>query len=558
MTAELAGAPVAAAGDAARNAADPARAASYAARSFAVALAIVVVFAAIGAQLVRLALKGQVEPRASMTRTLTQSFWRPDIVDRQGRLLATDIEAPTLYADPALMIDVDEAVERLSQVFPEIDGAELRRVLSDRDRRFVRLRRGVSPATAQRIHDFGLPGLAFRNEPKRVYPNGALAGHVIGHVNTDNQGTSGIERYIDETVGIEAVHAGSAGTLAPVRVTIDLAVQHALEDELRAAVRRYAAAGAGGVILDVDTGEVLASASLPEVDPADRMQSLDPARLSKVADGVYELGSIFKTITIAMALEAGTADLGKTYDVRAPLRVGPYTIRDLHPLGRPLTVREIFIHSSNVGAGMIALELGSARQRELLARLGLIEPIRSEAGPVAAPKLPAYWGQAETITIAYGHGLAVAPIQFAAAAAALVNGGWRVTPTFRLTGAAPADGPVRVVRAETSAAMRELMRRNVVSPQGTGRRADVPGYEVGGKTGTAERPGRGGYREEAVIASFLAAFPMRDPKYLVLVLLHEPKATEATGGRITAGVNAAPVAGRVIARAAPLLGMLPR
>ncbi len=522
------------------------------------ALAIVVAFAAIGVQLVRLALKGQVEPQASMTRTLTQSFWRPDIVDRRGRLLATDVEAPTLYADPALMIDVDMAVERLTQVFPELDGTELRRTLSDRDRRFVRLRRGVSPATAQRIHDFGLPGLAFRNEPKRVYPNGPLAGHVIGHVNGDNQGTSGIERYIDGTVGIEAVHSDATGSLAPVRISIDLAVQHALESELRVAEREYRAAGAGGIILDVDTGEVLASASLPEVDPADRMQGLDPARLGKLADGVYELGSIFKTITVAMALEAGTADLGKVYDVRAPLRVGRYTIRDLHPLGRPLTVREIFLHSSNVGAGMMGLELGPARQRDFLSRLGLTEPMRSEAGPVAAPKLPAHWGQAETITISYGHGLAVAPIQFAAAAAALVNGGWRVTPTYRLAQGAPAEGAMRVVRAETSAALRELLRRNVVSPHGTGRRADVPGYEVGGKTGTAEKPGPGGYRDDAVIASFLAAFPMSDPKYLVLVLLYEPKATEATGGRITAGVNAAPVAGRIIARAAPLLGVLPR
>ncbi len=532
--------------------------ANYAARSFAVALAMVVGFSAISLQLVRLALKGQiVEPRVAMTQPLTESYWRPDIVDRHGRLLATDIEAPTLYADPALIIDVDEVVEHLVQEFPEFNAADLRRSLSDRNRRYVRLKRGISPATAQRIHNFGLPGIAFRNEPKRVYPNGSLAGHVIGHVNIDNKGTSGFERFIDEAVGIEAVHSGAPGSLRPVRISLDLAVQYGLEDELRSAARQFGAKGAAGLILDANTGEVLAAASLPKVDPANRSHILDASRLDKIAEGVYELGSIFKTITVAMALEAGTAELGKVYDVRAPLRVGRYTIRDLHPLGRPLSVREIFVHSSNVGAGMMGLELGSDRQRAYLAKFGLIEPIRTEAGPVAAPKLPQNWGKAETITISYGHGMAVAPMQFAAAAATLVNGGLRVMPTFR-SGAPMAAERRRIISPETSAAIRELMRRNVESAHGTGRRAEVAGYEVGGKTGTAELPGRGGYRETAVIASFVAAFPMSAPKYVVLVMLHEPKPTERTKGRITAGLNAAPVAGRIIARTAPLLGVFPQ
>lgn len=531
--------------------------ATFALRSFAVALTMIVAFSAISGQLVRLALRGQIaEPQIAVTQPLTTSYWRPDIVDRRGRLLATDIEAPTLYADPALIIDVDTVVEHLVQVFPEFNAAELRRSLSDRSRRYVRLKRGISPATAQRIHNFGLPGIAFRSEPKRVYPNGALAGHVLGHVNIDNKGTSGIERFIDEEVGIEAVHSGVPGSLPPVRISLDMSVQHAVEDELQAAVRQYSAKGAAGVILDVDTGEVLAAVSLPRVDPADRMQSLDPARLDKLADGVYELGSIFKTITVAMALEAGTADLDKVYDVRVPLRVGRYTIRDPYPVGRPLTVREIFVHSSNVGAGMVALELGAERQREYLARFGLTDSIRSEAGPITAPNLPRHWGKAETITIAYGHGIAVAPLQFAATAASLINGGLRVTPTFR-QGARLPSSTDRIVSPATSAAIRDLMRRNVVSTHGTGRRAEVPGYEVGGKTGTAELPARGGYREEAVIASFLAAFPMSAPEYLVLVMLHEPKPTDKTNGRITAGINAAPVAGRIIARAGPLLRVFP-
>jgi cell division protein FtsI (penicillin-binding protein 3) len=512
-------------------------------------------FSTIGGQLVRLALKGQVEAHASMTRPIAEKLWRPDIVDRNGLLLATDVEAPTLYADPSVILDVDEVVEKLAQIFPDIDSAELRRTLGDRNRRFVRLRRGLSPATAQRVHALGLPGLGFRQEPKRVYPNRVLAGHVLGTVNGDNQGTAGIERYIDEAVGVESAETVETPR-GPVRLTIDAAVQYALEAELRAGMKRFAADGAGGVIMDVSNGEVLASVSIPDVDPVRRLQSLDPVRLDKVSDGVYELGSIFKTFTVAMALEAGTATVDKVYDVRKPLRAGPYVVRDLHPLGRPLTVRDIFIHSSNVGAGMMAVEIGAARQREWLTRFGLIKPIRTETGPVAAPKLPLRWGPAENITIAYGHGLAVSPLQFAAAAASLVNGGWRVTPRFTPAPAAPNERE-RVLQPETSAALRQLMRRNVTSPQGTGKRAEVAGYEVGGKTGTAEIPGKGGYKQKAVIASFVAAFPMSDPKYLVLVMLHEPKATAETDAR-TAGTNAAPVAGLVIARTAPLLGVLPQ
>ena len=539
------------------RAAPLAEAHSLAARSFCVVMAIILVFSAIGVQLVRLAFKGQVEVRASMSRPLTTSIWRPDIVDRNGRLLATDVEAPTLYADPSLISDVDEVVERLFKVFPDIDPVELRRTLADRNRRFVRIRRGLSPATAQRVHNFGLPGIAFRQEPKRVYPNGLLAGHVIGHVNVDNQGISGIERFIDEAAGVEAAQSGASEGMKPVAVSLDMAVQHGLESELRQAMTDFKAAGAAGLVMDVNTGEMLAISSLPGIDPAQRAQSLDPLRLDKNTDGVYELGSIFKALTVAMALEERTASVDKIYDVRAPLRVGPHTIRDQYPQGRPLSVRDIFIHSSNVGAGMMALEMGGAKQREYLQRFGLLESLRTEAGPIAAPKLPQRWGQAETITISYGHGIAVAPVQFAAVAASLVNGGLKVTPTYRPVpgGAAFVD---RVMAPETSAALRDLMRRNVTSPHGTGRRAEVPGYEVGGKTGTAEIPGKKGYREKDVISSFVAAFPMSAPKYLVLVMLHEPKPTDLSDGRIGGGITAAPVTGRLIARVAPLLNVLPQ
>jgi cell division protein FtsI (penicillin-binding protein 3) len=243
--------------------------------------------------------------------------------------------------------------------------------------------------------------------------------------------------------------------------------------------------------------------------------------------------------------------------VREPLAAGRFTIKDLHPLGRPLSVAEIFIHSSNVGAAKLALEVGPERERDFLRRLQLLDPMKTEAGPIAAPQVPEHWKEVETMTIAYGHGLAVAPLQFAAAAAALINGGNRVLPTFIKQAPDAGHANVPLIEAATSARLREVMRRNVADPAGTGKRADVPGYQVGGKTGTAEIPGPGGYREKAVISSFLAAFPMSQPKYLVFVLLFEPKPTAAASGEVLAGLNAAPTAGRVIARIGPLLGILP-
>lgn len=524
-------------------------------------VAVSVMFASVAAQLTRLAATAGPEMTVTLSEPMARSFVRPDIVDRGGRLIATDIEMPSLYADPSLVRGLDDVSERLSGVLPELDARELRRQLSDRNRRFVWLRRGLSPKLAQKIHDLGLPGLAFRTELRRAYPLERLAGHVLGSVNIDNRGQSGIERAIDETVGVEASHGAPSTAGLPVRLSLDLGVQHAVEDELRSAMTRYEAKGAAGLVMDVRSGEMLAAASLPGIDPARPSELIDPARLDKIQGGSYELGSIFKLITVAMALDSGKHKLDTVVDVTKPLTAGKFTIRDLHPAGRPLTVSEIFLRSSNVGAGMLALAEGPTAQRAFLDKLGLTAPMRTEAGPVAAPQLPSQMGRAEQITISYGHGLALAPLQFAAASAAMINGGTAVTPTyFRVRDDAPDGRPnpgTRVISAETSDSLRALFRRNVSERPGTGHRADVPGYRVGGKTGTAEMPGRGGYQAKAVVSSFVAAFPMDDPQFLVLILIFEPKGTAETGGEILAGRNAAPTAGRVIGRIAPLLRVKP-
>jgi cell division protein FtsI (penicillin-binding protein 3) len=358
-------------------------------------------------------------------------------------------------------------------------------------------------------------------------------------------------------VGVESVQGATLAERPPVRLSIDIGVQHAVEAELVDAVKRFEAQGAAAVVLDVTDGEVLASASLPTVDPARPGMVLEQGNLDKVSGSTFELGSVFKTLTIAMALDAALATPDTILDVRKELTAGRFTIKDLHPLRRPLSVAEVFIHSSNVGAAMLATQAGAQRFQEFLRKMQLLDQMRTEAGPIATPQLPQRWGDIETMTIAYGHGIAVAPLQFAAAAASVVNGGRKIIPTFikRPPDAGVADIPL--LTPPTSEKMRVLMRRNVADKVGTGKRAEVAGYQVGGKTGTAEMPGVGGYREKAVISSFLAAFPMDQPRYLVFVLLFEPKGTDESGGEVLASRNAAPTAGRVIARIGPLLGMMP-
>jgi cell division protein FtsI (penicillin-binding protein 3) len=526
-------------------------------RTLIAMVVVALAFATVGAKLVRLALSSQSDMSASMSEVVDGNYARPDIVDRNGRLLATDVEAYSLFADPARVIDRDEVVEKLRLVFPDLDQAALRKDLSNRQRRFVWVRRSLSPKTAQMVHDLGLPGLDFRRELARAYPAGTLAGHVLGYVNIDNRGVAGIEKYVDEVVGVEPVPGATLADRAPVRLSLDIGVQHAVESELADAMELYGAKGAAALVLDVTTGEVLASASLPQVDPARPSMSLEPARMDKIAGSTFELGSVFKAVTLAMVFDAGIATPETIVDVREPLSAGRFTIKDLHSLGRPISVKEIFIHSSNVGAAKLALQAGTDRERAFLQRLRLLEGIKTEAGPVAAPQTPAQWGDVETMTIAYGHGLAVAPLQIAAAASTLFNGGTRVEPTFlkQSPDAGPANIPL--IKPAVSDKMRARMRANVAEPAGTGTRAEVPGYSVGGKTGTAEIPGVGGYREHAVISSFLAGFPMERPKYVVFVLLFEPKPTKAAGGEVLAALNAAPTTGRIIRRIGPLLGLLP-
>jgi cell division protein FtsI (penicillin-binding protein 3) len=519
--------------------------------------AIATVFFAIAGQTVRLAANGDAgETRLSHAAPISQTFIRPDIVDRRGNLLATDVEASSLYADPTYVAHVDEAAEKITGLFKELDGAELRRQLADKTRRFVWIKRGLTPIEAQRAHDLGIPGLGFRREPRRVYPTRFLTGRIIGNVDIDNRGIYGIERHIDESGTAEAAAAPAPSRAPAVQLSIDLGVQNAVAETLAAAMEQYKAQAAAGLIMDSSSGEVIAAVSLPDQDPAHFTGADENDRFDRVMGGVFELGSIAKIVTLGLALDDLGASPTRIYDTREPIRFGKYTITELYPPGRPITLTEILIRSSNVGAGQIAMEAGVARQRAFLNRLGLLDTLHTEAGRIAPPLIPSHWGPLEGVTISYGHGFAVAPLQFAAATASLVNGGVRIQPTLMKQEKMP-NGIARVVSAKTSAAIRDALRRVVIDSHGTGRRAEIAGYEVGGKTGTAEVPGRGGYQSKTVISSFLAILPASAPRYVMLVSLFEPEGVEETKGKITAGYNAAPTAARLIERVGPMLDVVP-
>jgi cell division protein FtsI (penicillin-binding protein 3) len=482
---------------------------------------------------------------------------RPDLLDRNGDILATDIKTASLYAEPRNIIDPDEATELITSVLPELDATSLRKKLAG-EAGFVWLKREITPTQQAQIYALGIPGVGFLTENRRFYPGGPTAAHLLGLVNIDNQGIAGMEKYVDDR-WLSALHdAGFARgeDLDPVKLSIDLRVQYILRDELASAIGRYQAIAASGIVLNVRTGEVLAMASLPDYDPNDPVDALKPDRLNRVSAGSYELGSVFKSFTFAMALDSGKVTLNDKIDATRGIRVGRFTINDFHAKNRVLTVPEVFTYSSNVGAAKMALKVGGVMQRAYLDRFGLLTKVKTDLPEVAQPMVPARWSELTTMTVAFGHGIAVTPLSVAVADAALMNGGKLIPPTFLPRSREEADKlAVQVVKPETSAQLRYLFQLNV--EKGSGTRAAVPGYMVGGKTGTAEKVERGGYSATKRLNSFLAAFPMDDPQYAVLIVIDEPQ-PEKPGEVATAAVNAAPTVGAVIRRAAALLGVKPR
>jgi cell division protein FtsI (penicillin-binding protein 3) len=516
-------------------------------------------YGTIGARLVQLAVAPD-NPQ-SLRRAAGESISaaRPDIVDRNGVVLATDIRTVSVFAEPRRIIDKDEAVELLTAVLPELDTRELREKLGSK-RGFVWIKREITPRQQQEVHRLGLPGIGFLPEHKRVYPNGIAAAHILGFANVDNAGIAGIEKHIDNLGLADLNGAGfniTAADLRPVRLSIDIRAQHALRDELFKGIEKFKAKAGAGMILDVNTGEVVALASLPDFDPNNPVDALAPDRINRIMVGVYEMGSTFKALTTAMGLDSGKVNINSTLDARQALRYGKFSIGDFHPQRRILTVPEVFIHSSNIGTARIALGVGVNGHKEFLRKMGQLDRMRTELPESAEPIVPARWGELNTMTIAFGHGLAVAPIQAVAATAALMNGGKLIPPTFLArTESEASKVATQVIRPETSEAMRYVMRLNAV--KGSASRAAVPGYFVGGKTGTAEKVIGGRYAKNRLFTTFMAVAPADAPRYLFLTVLDEPQGLPETHGFATSGWNAAPITGTVIERVAPILGLPPR
>ena len=468
---------------------------------------------------------------------------RADIVDRNGVLLATNLTTASLFAVPRRVRDPDNTARRLAAILPDLDAAETAKRLRS-SRGFVWLKRNLTPRQQFQVNRLGMLGLDFVREQRRVYPHGVLTAHVVGFTGIDNDGLAGVEKSLD---------AELRDAPAPLRLSLDIRVQQILRAALADQIVRFDAIGGGGIVLDANTGEVVALVSLPDFDANQAGTAADYARFNRVTLGVYELGSIFKVFNHALALESGIVNLDSGYDTTEPLRVARFTISDFHGEKRWLTVPEIFIHSSNIGSAKMAADIGGPAQRAFLSELGLLARTGIELAERGQPIGPAPWRDINTMTIAYGHGIAVTPLHAAAAVGAIVNGGRRQTPTLLMRRASAAGA--RIVSQRTSEIMRALMR--LVVAEGTGGQAAAPGYLVGGKTGTAEKQADGRYQRDALISSFVGVFPIDAPRYVVLAMLDEPQGTAESFGFATGGWTAAPVVSRVITRMAPLLGIAP-
>jgi cell division protein FtsI (penicillin-binding protein 3) len=534
------------------------RAAKARARVGLAVLAFALVYAVLAGRLVMFAIGADSHSAGRTGSRDAIATARPDIVDRNGEILATDVKAASLFGEPRRIIDKDEAIELLTATLPDLDTSEVRERLSSR-KGFVWLKREITPKQQQAIHRLGIPGIGFLRENKRVYPTGASVAHLIGLVNIDNQGIAGMEKWLDNN-GLADLHRAGFATdrlQRPVELSIDLRVEHALRDELMKAKEKYKAKAASGLVSNVRTGEIVALVSLPDFDPNNPKEAHDPERINRLTTGVFEMGSTFKALTLAMALDSGKANLNTLYDARGALHFGKFAIHDTHPLGRSITLSEVFTFSSNVGAARIALQQGVEAHKAFLKKLGQMERLRTELPESASPIVPKRWSELNTITIAFGHGIAVAPLQAVMGINAVVNGGYLIPPTFlkRSEEEARAIGK-KVLKSETSEKMRYLMRLN--AEIGTAKKADVKGYYIGGKTGTSEKVVNGRYSKKQVLNSFTAVIPADNPQFQLLVMLDEPKALPETHGFITSGWNAVPTGGKVIARIGPLLGLEPR
>jgi len=473
---------------------------------------------------------------------------RADIVDRRGELLATTVEGVSLAVDPSAIWDSRDVVAGIRSVFPDLREDSLTAMMADKKRQFAWVRRGLNDDQIAALKQLGVEGLLFVDEPQRRYPGGSLAGHFLGYTSVDGDGIEGVERVYDARLK----QGGE-----PLQLSLDASVQFVVEEELNRAFDDFDMKGAAGIVIDAHSGAVRAIASWPQIDPRRRGEEGNDAKTNRALNARMELGSIYKPLTVAAAMEAGAMRPSDRFDVSRPVKIGGVTVRDPHPLtrvsGAAATAEDILAESSNIGASLIAQRIGPERQKAFLGAVGLLAGHGGEGPPWASPLLPQTWDQTAMATIAYGHGLSVSPLAFALAYTPFANGGNYVAPRFTEAVDPAGAEPRRVMSKRTADAVLAMMRTTVT--QGSGKLADANGYEVAGKTGTAEKPTPNGYDPERNITSFAAVFPASRPQFVVLIVLDE--AQPRTGEQRTAAFTAASIAGRVIARAAPLLDVQP-
>ncbi len=473
---------------------------------------------------------------------------RASIEDRNGSIIAVNLTTASLFANPTKIIEPSIAAAKLCQIFETSKCSAIKeKIVSGKT--FAWLKRNLTPIEQQHINDLGIAGINFMKDEKRAYPHGNLFSHVIGYVDVDGNGLAGVERYFDEQL---------KNSNKPLQLSIDVRIQQILRDEILEQAITHSAIGGSGIIMDANTGEIIAMASLPDFDPHNVGSSSDRSRFNQAAMGAYEIGSTFKILTIAMGLDGKHIGVNDVFNTDEVIKIGSKQIRNFRNKGGIMATPEVLMYSSNIGTAQIGLRIGGQKQKEWLSEFGMLSQVNIELPERGFPLYPRakIWSPASTITISYGHGIAVTPLHVARAVAAVVNGGYIIEPTLLKVEDASKIERRQVMTSKTSETMRKLLRMVVIG--GYGKKANVDGYFVGGKTGTAEKVlASGGYSKTANIASFIGAFPIYDPKYIVVVLIDEALPNALNAGFTTGGMVAAPIAGKIISRIAPILGVKP-
>ena len=501
-------------------------------------------FATIGAKALYLATNSDLRSQFSAPKTAKQD--RGHITDRNGKVLATSVPVKILHADPQLILDPFETAVKLAPLLPKWTEERLLEKFAKKTR-YVELERRLTPQRHKQILALGLPGIAVTPTKARLYPHGNEAAHILGTTNVDGLGIAGVEKQFDDLLA-----KGQS-----VALSIDVGVQAIVRHEIQKQIDRFEAIGGAGLVLDIKTGELLALASLPDFNPNHFATATDDARFNRATKGVFEMGSIFKVLNTAVALESGASELGERYQVSKPLKVARFTIKDFHPYDRPLSISEILVYSSNIGSARMAEAIGPKVQKAYMERLGLLDRLSLELPETGRPLLPRHWERIAAMTISYGHGMSVTPVHASAAIAAAAGDGIYRAPTLLRRDPLTMPVETQIFSKDTAKAVRSMMRLVVSHKDGTGNFAEAPGYLVGGKTGTAEKIENGRYNKKKNMVSFVGAFPVHDPAYLIFVMVDEPKGQKFSYGYATAGWVAAPAIRQIVEQIAPKLGVLP-